>query len=220
MTMAKKQTIYIVDDHPLMRKGMAMTLDLEIDFDVVGQSETAENALREIPERKPDLAILDISLPGMNGIELVKNLLVHLPELKILIVSRHDEELYAERAIRAGARGYLMKLEAGDTLVTAARRVLSGHLYLSDQIGHAMIMKLAGGKGDDSEDPLQLLSDRELEVFELTGQGLTTQEIASKLHVSIKTVESYRARIKEKMDLKSANELLRRAVQWTERNDL
>ncbi|MGM0507064.1 MAG: response regulator transcription factor [Bacteroidota bacterium] len=218
--MAKKHTVYIVDDHPLMRKGMAMTLDLEIDIDVVGQSESAEEALQEIPKKSPDLAILDISLPGMNGIELIKNLLVHLPDLKILIVSRHDEELYAERAIRAGARGYLMKLEAGDTLVTAARRVLSGNLYLSEQIGTAMIMKLAGGKNEGTDDPLQLLSDRELEVFELTGKGLTTQEIASKLHVSVKTVESYRARIKEKMDLKSANDLLRRAVQWTDRNDL
>lgn len=218
--MAKKHSIYLVDDHPLMRKGMAMTLDLEIDFEVVGQSESAEEALREIPVKKPDLAILDISLPGMNGIELIKNLLALLPDLKILIVSRHEEELYAERAIRAGARGYLMKLEASDTLVTASRRVLSGNLYLSDQIGSAMIMKLAGGKGESADDPLQLLSDRELEVFELTGKGLGTQEIASKLHVSVKTVESYRARIKEKLDLKSANDLLRRAVQWTDRNDL
>lgn len=213
-----KHRIYIVDDHPLMRKGMAMTLDNELEIEVVGQSETAEEALQKIPELKPDLAVVDISLPGMNGIELIKHLLNHQPELKVLVISRHDEELYAERAIRAGARGYLMKLEAGDTLVTAVRRILSGNLYLSSEIGSNLIMKLATGKSGSGDDPLQLLSDRELEVFELTGLGKTTNEIAEKLHVSVKTVESYRARIKEKLDLKSANDLLRRAVQWIERD--
>lgn len=215
-----KHRIYIVDDHPLMRKGMAMTLDNELEIEVVGQSETAEEALQKIPELKPDLAVVDISLPGMNGIELIKHLLNHQPELKVLVISRHDEELYAERAIRAGARGYLMKLEAGDTLVTAVRRILSGNLYLSSEIGSNLIMKLATGKSGSGDDPLQLLSDRELEVFELTGLGKTTNEIAEKLHVSVKTVESYRARIKEKLDLKSANDLLRRAVQWIERDAL
>jgi len=218
--MANKKRIYIVDDHPLMRKGMAMTLDAELEFDVVGQSESAEEALQKIPETKPDLAVIDISLPGMNGIELIKNLLNHLPNLDILVVSRHDEELYAERAIRAGAKGYLMKLEAGDTLVTAVRRVLSGNLYLSSEIGSSIIMKLAGSRNAQTDDPLQILSDRELEVFELTGMGHTTSDIAKKLHVSVKTIESYRARIKEKMHLKSANDLLRRAVQWIERSSI
>jgi DNA-binding NarL/FixJ family response regulator len=216
--MADKTTIYIVDDHPLMRKGMAMTLQSELEFDVVGQSETAEEALQEIPKLEPELAVIDISLPGMNGIELIKNLVNILPELKILVVSRHDEELYAERAIRAGAKGYLMKLEAGDTLVTAIRQVLNGNLFLSPEIGNQMLMKMTGNKGSISSDPLELLSDRELEVFELTGRGESTKDIAKKLHVSVKTVESYRARIKEKMDLKSANDLLRRAVQWIERS--
>lgn len=218
--MSNKQTIYIVDDHPLMRKGMAMTLDAELDFDVIGQSESAEEGLQQIPELKPDLAVIDISLPGMNGLELIKNLLNHLPKLKILVVSRHDEELYAERAIRAGAKGYLMKLEAGDTLVTAVRRIATGNLYVSSEIGSSIIMKLAGNKKSQSDDPLQILSDRELEVFELTGMGHSTSDIAKKLHVSVKTVESYRARIKEKMNLKSANDLLRRAVQWIERNSM
>jgi len=216
--MAKKTTIFIVDDHPLMRKGMGMTLQSELEFDVIGQSETAEEALKEIPKLKPDVAVIDISLPGMNGIELIKNLVIQIPELKILVVSRHDEELYAERAIRAGAKGYLMKLEAGDTLVTAVRQILNGNLFLSPEIGNQMIMKLAGNKAAQSNDPLELLSDRELEVFELTGKGESTREIAEKLHVSVKTVESYRARIKEKMDLNSANDLLRRAVQWIERS--
>lgn len=215
--MADKKKVYIVDDHPLMRKGMAMTLQSELEFEVVGQSETAEEALQEIPKLKPDVAVIDISLPGMNGIELIKNLLNYIEDLKILVVSRHDEELYAERAIRAGAKGYLMKLEAGDTLVTAVRQVLQGGLFLSPEIGNQIIMKMAGNKGSQSSDPLELLSDRELEVFELTGRGESTKEIAEKMHVSVKTVESYRARIKEKMDIKSANDLLRKAVQWIER---
>lgn len=214
--MAKKRRIYIVDDHPLMRKGMAMTLQSELEFEVCGQAETAETAMQEIPELKPEAAVIDISLPGMNGIELIKNLLIHLPQLKVLVVSRHDEELYAERAIRAGAKGYLMKLEAGDILVTAVRQILNGGVYLSNEIGAQLIMKMTTGKSGDTTNPLELLSDRELEVFELIGKGETTNEIAQRLHVSVKTVESYRARIKEKLHLKSANDLLRRAVQWVE----
>ncbi len=216
--MQKKIRIYLVDDHPLMRKGMAMTLESELEFDVVGQSETAEEAFQNIPDLKPDVAIIDISLPGMNGIELIKNLISQLPDLKILVVSRHDEELYAERAIRAGARGYLMKLEASDTLVSAIRRILNGQLYLSNEIGNQIIMKMTTNKGSNTNNPLEQLSDRELEVFELTGKGDSTKEIAKKLHVSVKTVESYRARIKDKLHLKSANDLLRRAVQWIERS--
>ncbi|MEX0662064.1 MAG: response regulator transcription factor [Balneolaceae bacterium] len=213
--MTTKKRIYIVDDHPLMRKGMAMTLQANIEFEVCGQSETAEQALTEIPTLKPDVAVIDISLPGMNGIELIKHLLTQLEGLKVLVVSRHDEELYAERAIRAGAKGYLMKLEAGDVIVSAVRQILNGGIYLSDKIGSQLIMKLASGQSTGNN-PLELLSDRELEVFELTGKGETTKEIAERLHVSVKTVDTYRARIKEKMDLKNANELLRRAVQWVD----
>jgi len=213
--MPAKKKIFIVDDHPLMRKGMAMTLDNSVEFTVCGQSESAEEALSEIPSLKPDACVVDISLPGMNGIELVKNLLAQLPELKILVVSRHDEELYAERAIRAGAKGYLMKLEAGEVLVSAVRQVMNGGIYLSDKIGSQLIMKIASGQSA-GDNPLELLSDRELEVFELTGKGESTKDIAQRLHVSVKTIDTYRARIKEKMHLKTANELMRRAVQWVE----
>ena len=213
--MPAKKKIYIVDDHPLMRKGMAMTLENSVEFTVCGQSESAEEALGEIPSLKPDACVVDISLPGMNGIELVKNLLAQLPDLKILVVSRHDEELYAERAIRAGAKGYLMKLEAGEVLVSAVRQVMNGGIYLSDKIGSQLIMKIASGQSA-GDNPLELLSDRELEVFELTGKGESTKEIAQRLHVSVKTIDTYRARIKEKMHLKTANELMRRAVQWVE----
>lgn len=217
--MPKKKEIFIVDDHPLMRKGMAMTLDNSVEFTVCGQAESAEEALNQIPSLKPDGCVVDISLPGMNGIELVKNLLAQLPDLKILVVSRHDEELYAERAIRAGAKGYLMKLEAGDVLVSAVRQVMNGGIYLSDSIGSQLIMKIASGQSA-GDNPLEILSDRELEVFELTGRGESTKEIAQRLHVSVKTIDTYRARIKEKMHLKSANELMRRAVQWVEGNSI
>jgi DNA-binding NarL/FixJ family response regulator len=213
--MPAKKRIYIVDDHPLMRKGMAMTLENSVEYTVCGQSESAEEALSEIPSLKPDACVVDISLPGMNGIELVKNLLAQIPDMKILVVSRHDEELYAERAIRAGAKGYLMKLEAGEVLVSAVRQVMNGGIYLSDKIGSQMIMKIASGQSA-GDNPLEILSDRELEVFELTGKGETTKEIAQRLHVSVKTIDTYRARIKEKMHLKTANELMRRAVQWVE----
>ncbi|MEX1011923.1 MAG: response regulator transcription factor [Balneolaceae bacterium] len=215
--MSKKEfRVYIVDDHPLMRKGMAMTLQSEVDIDVCGQAETAEKAIGEIGSQKPDAVIVDISLPGMNGIELVKSLIHQLPHLKILVVSRHDEDLYAERAIRAGAKGYLMKLEAGDTLVTALRKVLNGGLWLSEEMGARMIMKMAGGKNSGTQDPIELLSDRELEVFEHIGRGDTTAEIGERLHISVKTVESYRARIKDKLQLDSGNALLHRAVKWIE----
>lgn len=216
--MADKKKIYIVDDHPLMRKGMAMTLQTDVEFEVIGQSETAEEALSEIPDLKPDVAVIDISLPGMNGIELIKNLLGYMEGLKILVVSRHDEELYAERAIRAGAKGYLMKLEAGEVIVSAVRQILNGGIYLSDKIGSQLIMKIASGQST-GDNPLEILSDRELEVFELTGKGESTKEIAERLHVSVKTVDTYRARIKDKMHLKSANELFRKAVQWVEGSD-
>ena len=168
--MPAKKKIYIVDDHPLMRKGMAMTLENSVEFEVCGQSESAEEALGEIPGLKPDGCVIDISLPGMNGIELVKTLLAQMPDQKILVVSRHDEELYAERAIRAGAKGYLMKLEAGDVLVSAVRQIMNGEIYLSDKIGSQLIMKIASGQST-GDNPLEILSDRELEVFELTGKG-------------------------------------------------
>jgi DNA-binding NarL/FixJ family response regulator len=214
--MATNKKVYIVDDHPLMRKGLVMTIEKEMGFEVSGQNESAEGALSEIVNNVPDVAVVDISLPGMNGIELIKNLLHQLPDLKILVVSRHDEELYAERALRAGAKGYLMKLEAAETLITAIRQILNGGIYLSDKIGTKMLMKLTSGNTSKSDNPLDVLSDRELEVFELTGKGLSTRDIGSKLHISVKTVESHRANIKDKLHLETANELMRHAVRWVE----
>ncbi len=208
--------ILIVDDHPLMRKGLALALNAEIDLTVCGQVANAEEALGALEELDPDLAIVDISLPGMSGLELIKHMQALRPEIRTLVVSRHDEALYAERAIRAGARGYVMKLEAGERIVKAVRRVLAGGIYVSEEINERLLLGLAAGRQELAQSPLEVLSDRELEVFELTGRGLGTREIAERLHLSVKTVESYRARIKDKLSLKTAAELMQHAVQWVE----
>ena len=209
--------IIIVDDHPLMRKGLALAIDAEADLNVAGQMSSAEEALEEVDRIDPVLAIVDVSLPGMSGMELVKHLQARKPDVKILVVSRHDETLYAERSIRAGARGYIMKLEAGDVIVKAIRQVLNGGIYVSDQINERLLLSMAaGGRERIAQSPLEVLSDRELEVFELTGRGLSTRDIAERLHLSVKTVESYRARIKKKLNLESATELMKHAVQWVE----
>ncbi len=208
--------ILIVDDHPLMRKGLALALNAEIDLTVCGQIANAEEALGALEELDPDLAIVDISLPGMSGLELIKHMQALRPEIRTLVVSRHDEALYAERAIRAGARGYVMKLEAGERIVKAVRRVLGGGIYVSEEINERLLLGLAAGRQELAQSPLEVLSDRELEVFEMTGRGLGTREIAERLHLSVKTVESYRARIKDKLSLKTAAELMQHAVQWVE----
>jgi DNA-binding NarL/FixJ family response regulator len=210
------EQILIVDDHPMMRKGLALAIDAEPDLSVVAQAEDAEQALDAIEESDPDLAIVDISLPGMSGLELLKHMQALRPELRVLVVSRHDEALYAERAIRAGARGYVMKLEAADVIVKAIRRVLNGGIYVSDEINERLLLGIARGRDSLAKSPFEVLSDRELEVFELTGRGRSTREIAEKLHLSIKTVESYRARIKDKLNLGNAAELMQHAVNWVE----
>ncbi len=208
--------ILIVDDHPLMRKGLAMTLEAEADLHVCCQADSGEDALGLIEESSPDLVIVDISLPGMSGIELIKHVHLRKPEIKLLVVSRHEETLYAERAIRAGARGYVMKLEAADVIVHAVRRVLCGGIYVSSEINERLLMGMAAGQHHLTHSPLEVLSDRELEVFELTGRGHGTRDIAERLHLSVKTVESYRARIKSKLNLSNAAELMQHAVQWVE----
>lgn len=207
--------IIIVDDHPLMRKGLAQTLEAEPGLTVRAQVSSAEEALERFDELAPDLVIVDLSLPGMGGLELIKQLQSMHPDLPTLVVSRHDELLYAERAIRAGAKGYVMKLEASDAIVKAVRRVMDGGIYVSDEVSERLLQSMAAGKAPD-ESPLETLSDRELEVFELTGHGLTTREIAERLYLSVKTVESYRARIKQKLNLDSAAELMQHAVRWVE----
>jgi DNA-binding NarL/FixJ family response regulator len=179
--------------------------------------DSAEEALGAIEDLAPNLAVVDISLPGMSGMELIKHLQSRTPDVRILVVSRHDESLYAERCIRAGARGYVMKQEAGDAIVNAIRTVLDGRIFVSEEINERLLQSMAeGGRDRIMQSPLEVLSDRELEVFELTGRGDSTREIAERLHLSVKTVESYRARIKNKLNLDSANELMKHAVQWVE----
>jgi len=209
--------LVLIDDHPLMRKGLARTIEHEVELNVVGQMSSAEEALEKIEDLAPALAIVDISLPGMSGMELIKHLQSRTPDIKLLVVSRHDETLYAERCIRAGAKGYVMKQEAGDVIVQAIRKVLNDRIFVSEEINERLLQSMAeGGRERIMQSPLEVLSDRELEVFELTGKGSSTREIAERLHLSVKTVESYRARIKDKLNLSSGNELMKHAVQWVE----
>lgn len=208
--------IVVVDDHPLMRKGLVMSLEADSDLEVCGQASSAEDGLGIVEKLNPDLVMVDISLPGMSGLEMIKQIHAIRPSIKTLVVSRHDESLYAERAIRAGAKGYVMKLEAPDVMIKAVRKVMSGGIYVSDEINERLLLSMASGHENLAQSPLEILSDRELEVFELTGRGFGTRDIAEKLHLSVKTVESYRARIKIKLNLGSAAELMQHAVQWVE----
>ena len=208
--------ILLVDDHPLLRQGIAMTIEAEPDLVVAGQAGDAEEAVAMFDGLDPDLVITDISLPGMNGLELLKNLLTLHPDLRVLVVSRHDEELYAERAVRAGARGYVSKVAAGDQIVAAIRRVLKGGIHLSEDLKDKMLFGAASGAKDATQTPLEVLSDRELEVFEMTGRGIPTREISERLHLSVKTVESYRSRIKAKLGIANGTELIKHAVAWVE----
>ena len=211
-----KKRIMVVDDHPMMLKGLVTTLNAEHGFEVVGQFNRAEEALQRSTELKPDLAVVDISLPGMSGLELIKHLVGLDQNLKILVVSRHEEILYAERVLRAGAKGYVMKQEAGEEMVKAVKKILNGGIYVSEEVSEKLLMGMAVGQKNLSQSPIDLLSDRELEVFEMTGQGNNTREIAERLHLSVKTVESYRARIKTKLNLENATELMMHAVKWVE----
>jgi DNA-binding NarL/FixJ family response regulator len=211
-----KTRILLVDDHPLMRMGLAMTIESESDLEIVGQADDAEDALAKFDDLDPDLAVVDVSLPGMNGLDLIKHLLARKPDLATLVVSRHDESLYAERAIRAGAKGYVSKLQAGKEIVRAVRQVLKGGIYLSDSLKDKMLFGAMTGSKSPMQTPLKVLSDRELEVFEMTGRGLPTYAIAERMHLSVKTVESYRARIKTKLNLERGTELMQHAVRWVE----
>jgi DNA-binding NarL/FixJ family response regulator len=208
--------ILIVDDHPLLRQGITQLINEEKDMHVCGEADDPHKAMDAIETMDPDVVILDISLKGASGIELLKNLKARFPRLLVLILSMHDESVYAQRALRAGAAGYIMKQEATDKVLTALRRVLNGEVYLSDDLGSRMLNRLVGGRSNMSASPIEELSDRELEVFGLIGQGHGTRPIAEKLHLSVKTVESHRAHIKEKLNLKNATELVHHAIQWVQ----
>jgi len=211
---SNKREVLIVDDHPIVRQGLAQMIDQEQDLHVCGQAEDAHEAMRAIRQLQPDMVTVDISLKDTSGIELIKDIKVQYPNLPVLTLSMHDEGIYAERALRAGARGYIMKQEATEKVVTAIRRVLSGEVYVSDGMAAKMVSKLVAGPAETGGSPVDRLSDRELEVFRLIGAGYGTREMAEKLHLSIKTIETYRAHIKDKLDLVDANELLRAAITW------
>lgn len=206
--------IMIVEDHPLMQKGMEMTLNAESDMEVAGMASTGEEALSVADKVRPDLAVVDISLPGMNGLELIRQLRATYDDLRILVVSRHEEELFAERAVRAGAQGYIMKIDAGDQVVDAVRKIADGGVYLSEKISSKLLLNLAWGGEQKEKSPYDVLSDRELTVFRMIGQGRHTREIAERMHISSKTVDTYKARIREKLDIPDGARLLRQAVQW------
>ena len=206
--------IVIVDDHPLFRKGLEELIQSDDSFAVCGEAGNATEAMEVIRKLDPELAIVDLSLPGANGIELIKNIRAEFPKLPILVLSMHDESLYAMRALRAGADGYVMKHEAMANVVHAIHEVFNGRPYLSPAMAAQVITKFAHRDAEGETDPVERLSDRELEILELIGKGKEVRQIAKLLHLSPKTVETHRAHIKDKLDLKNAREVARFAVQW------
>jgi DNA-binding NarL/FixJ family response regulator len=212
----KKWRILVVDDHPMMRQGLAQLIGAEPDLAVCGEAENAESALDNLGVLKPDLVLADISLPGKNGLELIKDFQVVQPGLAVLVISMHDESLYAERVLRAGGRGYIMKQEGGKKLMLAIRQVLDGKIYVSEKISAEILEIFSGRRAGTESSPVEKLTDREFEVFQLVGRGKGTREIAAKLHLSVKTVEVHRANIKTKLELNSAAELVRFSVRWSE----
>ena len=208
--------VLIVDDHPIVRQGLVQMINREPDLAVCGEAETALDALKAVASNGPDVAVIDLSLKGTSGLELLKDLKVRHPKLPVLVLSMYDESMYAERALRAGARGYMMKEEASEKVLTALRLILSGQIYLSDAMASRLLSMAVAGRTNGEGSPNERLSDRELEVFRLVGQGYGTNEIARQLHLSPKTVETYRAHIKEKLNLTTATELLQHAIKWTQ----
>ena len=210
----KKKTVFIVDDHPLLRKGLALLINREPDLAVCGEAEDAQTAMKAITAGKADIMIVDISLSGPDGLDLLKNIRTVHPDLAVLILSMHDESIYAERALRARANGYIMKQEATEKVLTAVRCILGGEIYLSERMSRKLLHQyISNSVRPATNSELSTLSDRELEVFRLIGEGRGTRQIADKLHISIKTVETYQAHIKNKLSLASGRELVQYAIQ-------
>lgn len=209
-------TVLVVDDHPILRQGLTQLINQEVDLRVCGEADEEHTAIEAIATLRPDMVIVDIALKDTSGIELIKKIRVSNERLPILVLSMHDESLYTERALRAGANGYIMKQEAPDRIVKAIRRVLAGEIYVSEQIGSRLLRKIVHGRPTAIDSPIDNLSDRELEVFRLIGRGYRTRQIAEMLHLSVKTVESYREHIKHKMGFRDATELLQHAIQWVQ----
>jgi DNA-binding NarL/FixJ family response regulator len=215
----KRRRILVVDDHPLTRHGMAQLIGQQRDLIVCGEAGNAEQALERVRALRPDLVLVDVTLPGKPGLEFIKDLATLYPEVVALVVSMHDESLYAERALRAGARGYLMKSAGGEELIEAIRQVFTGQVYLSQHLSAQILNSLSGSRRG-TPGILNVLSDREFEVFQLIGEGLTTNEIGSRLHISGKTVETHRLHIRDKLGLKTPPELTKYAVRWAGAQEL
>ncbi|HZS60685.1 MAG TPA: response regulator transcription factor [Gemmatimonadaceae bacterium] len=211
--MTQRYRVFLVDDHPVVRQGLSLLINQEADLIVCGEAEAAWSVPAALAALNPDVLVLDLSLNGPDGLDLLKSIRATQRSLPILILSVHDESMYAERALRAGANGYIMKQEATERVLIAIRRVLGGELYVSDRIANTMLQQLTK-QGSSPQSLISTLSDRELEVFRLIGDGHGTREIAEELRLSIKTVESYQAHIKDKLSLPSARALMQRAIEW------
>jgi DNA-binding NarL/FixJ family response regulator len=214
--LSRKYKVLIVDDHPIVRQGISQLIDQEPDFSTCSQAGSAQETLAQMESNPPDILLVDISLDGISGLELIKLLKNRNYKAPILVLSMHDESLYAERALRAGAKGYVMKQEATEKVLTAIRQVLQGELYLSEHMQEKILQQILSGDAGGLS-PIDLLSDRELEVFRLIGHGNASSDIARKLSRSVKTVETHRSHLKDKLGLKNAAELTHFAVQWVER---
>ena len=216
---SSKTRILLADDHAVVRFGTAALINKESDLEVCGEEEDAAHALSAIEKLKPDLVIADISLKDSSGLELMRNIKAQFPKMPVLVVSSHDETVYAEVAFRAGALGYLMKAEALGRIIIAVRRVLSGAIYVSDALAAKMLQQQVRGQNNINESPVKSLSDRELEVFQMIGSWKKTSDIAKELHLSIKTIEYYREQIKQKLNLGSGPELTQYATSWVQREN-
>jgi len=211
---AVKSKVFVVDDHPIVRQGLALLINQQPDLVVCGEAEEAHGALQGISRSKPDILIVDISLNGPDGLELLKSVRARNLQLPVLMLSMHDESIYAERALRAGANGYIMKQEATEIVLVALRRILNQEMYVSERVADKMLRRYISGSEGSARSPVAELTDRELEVFRLIGEGHGTRKIAEELHLSVKTVESYQSHIKDKLSLKNARELVQHAIQW------
>jgi len=213
-TVARKSRVFIVDDHPLVREGLTNLINGQDDLIVCGEAKDSAQAINGIGKARPHVALIDISLENESGLELVKQLKTQFPQVALIILSMHDEALYAERALRAGAQGYVMKHETSKSVLASIRRVLEGGVYVSERIVKRMALKLTSSRKPIISSPVERLSDRELEIFRLLGQGRTTSQIAADLNLSLKTVQAYCARAKEKFGVASLTELLHAAIRW------
>jgi DNA-binding NarL/FixJ family response regulator len=211
-----RSRIFLVDDHAMFRDGLRQLIDHEPDLEVCGDAASADQALRAINETRPDLVIVDISLAGASGIDLIKSIKSQHEDLPVLVVSMHEESLYAERALRAGAMGYVMKQEPAKTVKAAVRKVLAGDMHLSDKLASSLVSRFMHGTLEQPATPIKTLSDRELEVFRMLGQGKGARQIAADLQVTVATVNSFRNRIKEKLGLKTSTEVMLHAIQWVQ----